>query len=75
MNRGRVQDQTIPTGGNELDRTNMPLSEYLTREGILHNYELAPSLQDPSNYMISLILKTIGRILMNNPNTLLKIKS
>ena len=75
MNRGRVQDQNIPTGVNELDRTNMLLSESLKREGIFHNYEPAASLQDPSYYVISLILKTIGMILMNNPNTLPKIKS
>ena len=75
MNRGRVQDQNIHAGVNELDRTNIMLSESLTREGIFHNYEPAASLHDTSNYVISLILKTIGRILMNNPNTLLKIKS
>ena len=75
MNRGRVQDQNIPTGVNELYRTNMLLSESLKREGILHNYEPAASLQDPSHYVISLILEIIGRILMNKPTPLLTMNS
>ena len=75
MNRGRFQYQNITTDINELDRTNMPLSESLTRDGILHNYEYVASLQYQSNYLISLILKMIGRILMNNPTPLLKMKS
>ena len=75
MNRGRVQYRNIPTGINEFDSTNIPLIKYLTREGILHNYEPADPIQYPNKYVISLILKMIGRILINNPTPLLTIKS
>ena len=51
MNRGRVHDLNIPTGVNSLDTTNMPLSESLTRQGILHNYEPATSLHNTSHYV------------------------
>ena len=75
MNIRRFKDQNIPTSVNALDRINIPLSESLTREGILNNYELEYPLQYPSHYVISLILNMIGRILMNNPTPLLTIKS
>ena len=75
MNRGRVQDQNIPTGVDELDSNNMPLIESLTREGILHNFEPVDPNQDTSHYVISLMLKIIKGGLMNNPTPLLTIKS
>ena len=53
----------------------MPLIGYLTREEVLLNYEPAYPIQDPSHNVISLILKIIGRIIMNNPTPLLTIKS
>ena len=70
MKRGRFQDQNIPTGVNELDRTNMTLRGSVIREGILHNYKPAGPLQDKTHYIISLILKMIRKILMNIPNPL-----
>ena len=75
MNRWRVQYPNILTGVNSLDRTNITVSESLTREGILHNYEPVSPIQDPSYYMISLILKMTERILMNRPTLLLTMKS
>ena len=75
MNRWRVQDPSITTGVNSLDTTYIPVSESLTREGILHNYEPVAPIQDPSYYMISLILKMIGSILMNRPTSCLTMKS
>ena len=75
MNRVRVQDRNIPTDLNELVRTNLKLSEYLTRQGSLHNYGPECSLQDTSHYVISLILNMIGRILMNIPTPILTMKS
>ena len=52
MNRGRFQDPNIPTGVNVLYRTNMLLSESLTREGILHKHEPVYPIQDPSHNVI-----------------------
>ena len=51
MDIGRVQDQNIRTSVNATDRTNMPLSESLTREEILHKYEPAAPIHVPSNNM------------------------
>ena len=41
----------------------------------MNSYEPAASLQDPSHYVISLILEIIGRILMNKPTPLLTMNS
>ena len=49
MNIRRFKDQNIPTSVNALDRTNIPLSESLTREGILYTYESVYPIQDPSH--------------------------
>ena len=67
MNRWRFQDQNILTGVNSLDRTNIPVNESLTKEVILHNYEPVSPIQDPSYYMISMILNILWRIIMNRP--------
>ena len=75
MNRRRFQDQNILTGVNSLDRTNIPVNESLTREVILHNYEPVSPIQDPSYYMISMILNILWRIIMNRPTPLLTMKS
>ena len=75
MNRWRVQDTNILTGVNSLDSTNITVSESLTREGILQNYETVSPIQYPSYYMISLILKMTERILMNRPTPLITMKS
>ena len=51
MNIGRVQDPTIPTGGNKSDRSIMLLSESSTREEILINNKPVDPRQDTSQNM------------------------
>ena len=75
MYRGRFQDRIILTGINSPDRTNIPFSKSLTRKDILHKYEPAAPLQGPSHCVITLILKVIGKILMNRSTPLLTMKS